>query len=65
LGQWESALADFNSALQLDPKLTSARYGRGYAKLKKGDVVGGKADMTAAKIIEPNIVGEFDRYGLR
>jgi tetratricopeptide (TPR) repeat protein len=64
LGKWESAIADFNSALRLDPKLPNARYGRGFAKLKRGDPAGGNADIAAAKTVEPNIEGEFARYGL-
>jgi tetratricopeptide (TPR) repeat protein len=64
LGQWESAVADYDSALRLDPKLASAIYGRGLAKLKKGDLAGGNADIAAAKAIEQNIVAEFARYGV-
>jgi tetratricopeptide (TPR) repeat protein len=64
LGQWELAIADYNSALQLDPKLASSQYGRGLAKLKKGDLTGGNADIAAAKTVEQNIVGEFARYGV-
>ncbi len=65
LGHWELAIADYNSALRFDSKLPSALYGRGFAKLKKGDLTGGNADIAAAKTAEPNIEGEFARYGLR
>jgi hypothetical protein len=64
LGQWELAIADYNSALRLDSKLPSALYGRGFAKLKKRDLAGGDADIAAAKTVEPNIEEEFARYGL-
>ena len=36
-GQWDSAIADYSSALRLNPKLATALYGLGLAKLKKGD----------------------------
>jgi hypothetical protein len=64
LGQWQLAVADFDSALQLDSKLPSALYGRGFAKLKKGDLAGGNADIASAKTAEPNVEAEFARYGL-
>jgi TPR repeat len=64
MGQWDSAIDDYSSALQSDPKLASSLYGRGLAKLKKGDTTGGDADIAAAKTIEVNIVEEFARYGV-
>jgi tetratricopeptide (TPR) repeat protein len=62
--QWELAIADYNSALRIDGKMPTALYGRGIAKLKKGDLAGGNADVAAAKAAEPNIAGEFSHYGL-
>lgn len=64
MGEWKLAVADFSSALRLDPKLASARYGRGLAKLKNGDLTGGKVDTAAAKAIEHDIDEKFSRYGL-
>ena len=49
LGRWELAIADFSVALRLITKLPSALYGRGLAKLKSGNPVGGHADIAAAK----------------
>ena len=43
LDQFDSAIADYNAALKIDPKLASALYGRGLAKQKKGDSAGGKS----------------------
>ena len=65
MGQWDSAIADYDSALRLSPKMASALYGRGFAKLQKGDTANGNADQAAAKLIEPNIVEEFARHGLQ
>jgi len=63
-GQWELAIADFDAALRLDPKLPSALYGRGFAKLKKGQTVGGKSDIATAQAINQNIEAEYARYGV-
>jgi Flp pilus assembly protein TadD len=64
LGQWASAITDYNAALRLDPKLPSALYGRGFARLKTGDRAGSDADIAAAEAVELNIAGKFARYGL-
>ena len=63
MGQLDTAIVDYNSALQLEPTLASALYGRGLAKLKKGDKVGSDADISAAKKIQANIGDDFTRYG--
>jgi len=65
MGQWDSAIDDYNEALQFNPNLASSLYGRGLAKLKKGDTTGGNADIAAAKAIEAKIVGDFARYGVQ
>jgi tetratricopeptide (TPR) repeat protein len=65
MGQWDSAIDDYSEALQFNPKLASSLYGRGLAKLKKGDVTGGNADIAAAKEIEAKIVSDFARYGVQ
>src|SRR5215510_6238431 len=59
MSQWDLAIDDYSSALQFDPKLASSLYGRGLAKLKKGDTTGGDADIAAAKALEANIVADF------
>ena len=40
-------------------------YGRGLAKLKKGDRDGGNADIAAAKAIRADIADNFARYGVK
>lgn len=65
LGQYDMAIKDYNSALRLEPRLASAFYGRGLAKLKKGDRTGGEADMAAAKALKSTIVADFSRYGIQ
>jgi tetratricopeptide (TPR) repeat protein len=64
LSRLDDALADYDEALRRKPNLASSLYGRGLAKLKKGDAVGGEADITAAKAIQAGIAEEFARYGV-
>jgi hypothetical protein len=65
MGEWDSAIGDYSSALQLDPTLASSLYGRGLAKLKKGDITGGNADVAAATRIDSKIVEDFAHYGVQ
>jgi Flp pilus assembly protein TadD len=65
LGHLANALTDFDVALKLAPKLATSLYGRGTAKLKMGDAVGGNEDISAAKGIRQDIGEEFARYGIQ
>jgi tetratricopeptide (TPR) repeat protein len=65
MGQFDTAIDDYNSALRFEPKLASALYGRGLAKLKKGDKIGSDVDISAAKTIQERIADEFARYGVQ
>jgi hypothetical protein len=58
------AIADYNSALRLTPRLPTALYGRGFAKIKAGNSKSGNADFVAAKNLDQNIETEFTSYGL-
>ena len=59
MGQFDTAIDDYNSALRLEPKLASALYGRGLDKLKKGDKVGSDADISAEKEIRAKIEADW------
>jgi tetratricopeptide (TPR) repeat protein len=72
-GDYDHAIEDQNRVVALNsadptelrPSLASALYGRGVAKLRKGENASGEADVSAAKAIKPNVAEEFARYGLR
>jgi hypothetical protein len=51
-------------ALRLNPKLATALYGRGLAKLKKGETGSGNSDLAAAKASQQDIAAEYGRYGV-
>jgi hypothetical protein len=51
--------------LKVHPNTASSLYGRGVAKLRKGDSSGGNADIAAAKAIQVNIDEEFARDGVK
>jgi tetratricopeptide (TPR) repeat protein len=65
MGQYERAIADYEAGLRLNPpNQADFLYGRGLAKLKKGDA-SGNADVAAAKALHANIAEEFASYGVR
>lgn len=65
MGQFDRAIADYETGLRLDPpNKADFLYGRGVARIKKGDA-GGQADVDAAKALDPKIVERFGTYGLR
>ena len=65
LGLYKKAISDYGIALMYNSKRASALYGRGIAKQRIGNAAGAKADIDAAKAIQPTIAGEFAGYGIR
>jgi tetratricopeptide (TPR) repeat protein len=65
LGRFEQAIADYDAALAHNPRDPGSLYGRGLARLRgQNDPEGGRADLAAAKALDPGIAAEFARYGL-
>lgn len=58
---YTAAIADYDAALQIDPKLDSSLYGRGLAKRMTGDRAGGDADIHSAEAITPDIAEQFGK----
>ena len=50
--------------LEFQQKNASSLYGRGVANAKKGDEKPARADIEAAKAIDPDIEEDFKRYGV-
>ena len=63
-GMNKNALTDFDSALKINPRLTSSLYGRGLAKQRNGATAEGNLDVANAKAMDPNIVQEYESYGV-
>lgn len=63
-GRLDDALARYDHALALAPKLAPSLYGRGITKVRHGDQVGGAADIAAAKAIDPEVDHELTRAGV-
>jgi tetratricopeptide (TPR) repeat protein len=67
LGQFDKALADYDTAFTLTKSADHADwlYVRGMAKLKKGDTAGGSADIASAKAGKADIAEEYAKYGVK
>jgi len=55
LGDYDKAIADYDAALALAPKMAWSLYGRGIAKIRKGRAVEGQADMAAAVALDETL----------
>jgi tetratricopeptide (TPR) repeat protein len=64
LGRFEEAISDYNTMIRRVPNYAGSLYGRGIAKIKKGDTTAGNADISAAKAIKPDIAVSFKAYGV-
>lgn len=63
LKRYGPAIYDFDEALAKQPKLAWAFYGRGLAKIARGDTAAGQADLKAAAAIAPKLAERARRYG--
>jgi len=63
-GKLDEAIARYTAALAKAPTQAASLYGRGIAKLRKGDKPGGDADLKAALAEDAFIVGQFQEMGV-
>jgi tetratricopeptide (TPR) repeat protein len=64
LGQLEAALADYNAAIQADPRRADGFYGRALVLRRRGDQQASAADHARALAIDEGIDEEYQQYGL-
>jgi tetratricopeptide (TPR) repeat protein len=64
LGAYDKSIDDYDASLKASPQNAWALYGRGLAKLRKKNTVGGEADIADAVKIWPGVAEEFTRRGL-
>ena len=60
-GQPDLAIADYDAALKLEPKIDTSLFGRGVAHAALGDKVKAAADLAAARALNPDIDREMAR----
>lgn len=65
LGDDALALNEYEAALQIDPNRATGLFGRGLARIRRGDTKGGEGDQAAARTINPEIDQQFVFYGLK
>ena len=64
LGSLNDAIHDYDSALQVNPRLPTSLYGRGLAKLRLGKKTEGEADLAAAEKLDTGVAQRFAKMGL-
>jgi tetratricopeptide (TPR) repeat protein len=63
-GELERALEGYELALKVNARDAGALFGRGLIRMKNGDAAGGKADLAAARRIQPFVALEFAQLGV-
>jgi tetratricopeptide (TPR) repeat protein len=64
LGDFDSAIEDYDRCIEGQPKNASLFYGRGIAKLRAGNITGANEDLASAKTLDPRIAQTFASYGV-
>lgn len=64
-GRLDEAVRRYDQALKLEAKQPTSLYGRGLAKLRKGDETGGRSDIAAAEALSPHAGTELAEAGLK
>jgi tetratricopeptide (TPR) repeat protein len=65
MGYFDNAITDYDTALRIDLNHATSLYGRGKAKLMKGDEPGGTFDIMTAEKIMPDVAEKMARYGIK
>ena len=65
MGNFDKAIANYDQSILMGGERASPLYGRGIAKLRKGDANEGNKDIVAASRKQPAIAEEFQGYGVQ
>jgi len=65
MGNFEKAIADYDQSIVLGGERAGSLYGRGIARLRKGDAEGGNQDIMVAMKKKPDIAEEYRGYGVQ
>src|SRR6266513_1572181 len=64
-GDHDGAIADYNRAIELDPKQPRSYMNRGFAKEAKGDLDGAIADYNRANELDPKLAAaDYNNRGI-
>ena len=64
LGHYAESIKAYRETVAQLPRSAWSRYGLGLAEIRSGDVAAGKADLVAARAVDPKIDAELAKYGL-
>ena len=64
LGHYPESLKAYEQAVAENPRSAWSRYGLGLAKIRSGQTDAGKADLAAARALDPEIEARAGKYGL-
>ncbi|HZO48113.1 MAG TPA: tetratricopeptide repeat protein [Xanthobacteraceae bacterium] len=65
MNRLDDAIREYDAALKANPKIAASLFGRGTAKIRKGDSAAGNADIVAAITVNPGIAERMARYGIK
>ncbi len=65
MGRFDDAIKRYDRALAKAPGMPASLYGRGIARLRKGEAEAGQADLAAATKAEPGIAVYFGGFGVK
>ena len=63
-GDYAKAIADYDAALSIKPKIAWSLYGRGVAELRGGDKAKGQADIADATALSAELPAKAKLYGV-
>jgi tetratricopeptide (TPR) repeat protein len=64
LGKYDKSIADYDAALAIDAKTSSARYCRGIARIRQGHAAEGQADIAEATAQSPKVAEFYSHHGI-
>ena len=64
MGRLEESIQAYDRSLEVRPVAPASLYGRGIARIRKGDHEAGERDLAAALKISPQVAAEFTRMGV-